>query len=91
MAPFTPITCMGDEKLPPRSPDLTPLDYYLWGYVKSKVYEFPKATDVKGLKERIDHCLKEIPIEMLHSSLLNFKTCLQKTIDNDGSHIELKL
>lgn len=23
---------------PPRSPDLTPLDYYLWGHVKSLVY-----------------------------------------------------
>ena len=23
---------------PPRSPDLTPLDYFLWGYLKSKVY-----------------------------------------------------
>jgi hypothetical protein len=24
---------------PPRSPDLTPLDYYLWGHVKALVYE----------------------------------------------------
>ena len=23
---------------PPRSPDLTPCDYFLWGYLKSKVY-----------------------------------------------------
>jgi hypothetical protein len=23
---------------PPRSPDLTPLDFFLWGYLKSKVY-----------------------------------------------------
>ena len=41
---------MGDEKWPPRSPDPIHFDYYLWGYVKSKVYESPKATDVKGLK-----------------------------------------
>ncbi len=24
---------------PPYSPDLSPLDYFLWGYVKSKCYE----------------------------------------------------
>ena len=24
---------------PPRSPDLTPLDYYLWGHMKTLVYE----------------------------------------------------
>jgi hypothetical protein len=23
---------------PPRSPDITPLDFFLWGYVKDKVY-----------------------------------------------------
>ena len=26
---------------PPRSPDLTPLDFFLWGYLKSKVYQTP--------------------------------------------------
>ena len=24
---------------PPRSPDITPCDFFLWGYVKSKVYK----------------------------------------------------
>ena len=26
---------------PPRSPDLTPLDFFLWGYVKDIVYRTP--------------------------------------------------
>ncbi|KAJ4451308.1 hypothetical protein ANN_02769 [Periplaneta americana] len=26
---------------PPRSPDLNPLDFYLWGHLKSLVYSFP--------------------------------------------------
>ena len=25
----------------PRSPDLTPCDFFLWGYLKSKVYKSP--------------------------------------------------
>jgi len=29
----------GPVARPPRSPDLTPLDYYLWGHVKTLVYE----------------------------------------------------
>jgi len=32
------ITKFDPVKLPPRSCDLTPLDYFLWGYVKSLVY-----------------------------------------------------
>lgn len=31
-------------KWPPRSPDLTPLDFFLWGYMKSLVYETPVDT-----------------------------------------------
>ena len=26
---------------PPRSPDITPLDFFLWGYVKNKVFSKP--------------------------------------------------
>jgi len=29
----------GLKDWPPRSPDLTPLDYFLWGYVKSECYK----------------------------------------------------
>ena len=32
------ISRNGDYNWPPRSCDLTPLDFFLWGYVKDKVY-----------------------------------------------------
>ena len=32
------ISRNGDYNCPPRSLDLTPLDVFLWGYVKDKVY-----------------------------------------------------
>lgn len=32
------ISRRGNINWPPRSCDLTPLDYFLWGYVKAKVY-----------------------------------------------------
>ena len=36
----------GDLEWPPRSPDLTVPDYFLWGYLKSKVYASkPKTID----------------------------------------------
>jgi hypothetical protein len=34
---------------PPRSPDITPLDFFLWGYVKDKVCA-AKVTAVEDLK-----------------------------------------
>jgi len=33
------ISLRGDIGWPPRSPDLTPCDFFLWGYLKAKVYK----------------------------------------------------
>ena len=37
---------------PPRSPDLTPFDYYLWGHMKTLVYE-SKVDSRTELRDRI--------------------------------------
>jgi hypothetical protein len=37
---------------PPRSPDLTSLDFYFWGYVKQCVYSV-RINDIEHLKVRI--------------------------------------
>ena len=37
---------------PPRSPDLTPCDYFLWGYLKDKVYRTPPQ-DINDLRRKI--------------------------------------
>lgn len=29
----------GPVQWPPRSPDLTPMDFFLWGYIKNEVYK----------------------------------------------------
>ena len=42
----------GPVAWPPRSPDLTPLDYYLWGHMKTLVYE-TKVESRAALRDRI--------------------------------------
>lgn len=37
---------------PPRSPDLTPMDFFVWGYVKNKVYVTPPR-NLQDLRQRI--------------------------------------
>ena len=39
---------------PPRSPDLTLLDFFLWGYLKSTVYATPPA-NLDKIEARIQH------------------------------------
>ena len=37
---------------PPRSPDLTPCDFFLWGHLKDKVFTTPPA-NIQELRARI--------------------------------------
>jgi hypothetical protein len=40
---------------PPRSPDLTPVDFYLWGGLKNSVYQ--KAKNTAGPEAQNSNCL----------------------------------
>ena len=44
---------------PPRSPDLNPCDFFLWGYLKSRVYN-PLPNNLDELKDNIIREIKKI-------------------------------
>ncbi|KAJ4427495.1 hypothetical protein ANN_25143 [Periplaneta americana] len=44
---------------PPRSPDFNPIDFYLWGHLKSLLYSSP-APDMESLRNRIVAGCEEI-------------------------------
>ncbi|GFT42100.1 uncharacterized protein TNCV_1668871 [Trichonephila clavipes] len=72
---------------PPRSLDLSPCDYWLWGYLKSQVYR-DRPTSLGMLKDNIRlQCLTIIP-DMLYSAVHNIIPRLQLLLRNDGEHIE---
>ena len=48
------------ENWPPRSCDITPLDYSPWGYVKSEVFRNKPAT-IDALEANITRVIHEIP------------------------------
>ena len=49
---------------PPLSPDLTPCDFFFWGYLKTKVYEQRPQT-LEPLKEAIRQEVAAITPEMI--------------------------
>ena len=57
------------ENWPPRSCDLTLLDYFLWGYVKSLVY-VDKPQSIDALEANITRVIKSIPADMLERKCL---------------------
>ena len=56
---------------PPRSCDLTPLDYYLWSAVKDKCYP-NKSETIDGLKENIREAVGEIQLHTIDNVLKNW-------------------
>ncbi|GBN43472.1 hypothetical protein AVEN_160876-1 [Araneus ventricosus] len=50
--------------LPPRSPDITPLDFYLWGYVKQHVYS-ERINDINHLQQRITDVIHSVTPDVL--------------------------
>ncbi|GFW09487.1 putative LOC100569746 [Trichonephila clavipes] len=53
------ISHFGPVNWPPRSCDLTPLDYFLWGYVKSLVYAYKPQT-LDYLEDNIHRVIADI-------------------------------
>lgn len=78
----------GPTKWPPRSPDLTPLDFFLWGFVKDIVYSSPVA-DLETLKRRITNAVMSVTVDMLTKTWNEIKNRLVDIQDTRGAHIEV--
>ncbi|GFV24859.1 putative transposable element [Trichonephila clavipes] len=69
------ISRFGPVNWPPRSCDLTPLDYFLWGYVKSLVYA-DKPQTLHHLEDNIRRVIADIRPQMLEKVIENWTSRL---------------
>ncbi|GFT26624.1 hypothetical protein TNCV_3604351 [Trichonephila clavipes] len=69
------ISRFGPVNWPPRSCDLTPLDYFLWGYVKSLVYA-DKPQTLDHLEDNIRRVIVDIRPQMLEKVIENWTSRL---------------
>lgn len=77
----------GPIEWPPRSPDLTPLDFFLWGYLKSKVY-VEKLLNLEDLKNRIRLEMRRISPEVIHRVQEEFVSRLAYCQETNGWQFE---
>lgn len=77
----------GPLEWPPRSPDLTPMDFFLWGYLKSKVF-ITEPDSLLDLRQRIiDECVA-IPRETFSNVRQEISNRLYHCQEVQGRHFE---
>lgn len=64
-------------------------DYFIWGYLKSKVYS-PKPKTLDELEERIRYEIEDLPRETILNAVYSLKNRALKYILNGGGHFEIK-
>lgn len=79
----------GPTAWPPRSPDLTPLDFYVWGHLKQLVYA-RSVNNLEELRQRIVNCCEEIRrtpgiFERVRRSFI--RRC-ESCLEMNGGHVE---
>lgn len=80
----------GPINWPPRSPDLTPLDSFLWSRLKSVVYS-PQPHSIDKLKYNIREASRNIPLEVASRVHQNMLKRVDKCIELEGRYFEHRL
>ena len=77
----------GPVAWPPRSPDLTPCDFFLWGYIKDRVFSNLPST-ISELKTRIRAVISSITEETLQKVVENTEFRMRLLLRQNGAHFE---
>ena len=86
MFPGHVVSLRGDIGWSLRSPDLSPCDFFLWGYLKAQVYQNrPQA--LEALREAITQEVAAIPPEMIRRVMGNYRERLNECIVNEDRHL----
>ena len=80
------ISRRADVVWPPRSCDLTPLDYYLWGAVKDECYA-DKPETIEALNDNIREAIGEIQLHTIDNVLKNWADRVSYCMASRGSHL----
>ena len=78
-----------DVEWPARSPDLTPCDFFLWGYMKPRVFTSPPA-DIFHLRRKIIHEFEQLALDrgMITRAVAAMQQRARVCIQRNGGHVE---
>ncbi|KYM95731.1 hypothetical protein ALC62_13638 [Cyphomyrmex costatus] len=72
---------------PPRSPDLTPMDFFAWGYIRDQVYQtLPRSRE--DLIEKIQAASRNITLAILFKVRQSFMQRVALCLEESGGYFE---
>lgn len=82
------ISNSGPTAWPARSPDLSPLDFFLWGLMKNTVYDFEPPENINILEERVRDAFNNINRNTLGRATTSVLRRCQNCVQQNGQHFE---
>ena len=73
---------------PPRSPDLSPLDFFPWGYIKNIVYA-EEIRNIQHVQERITSAIETVTLDMIQKTWQETELRLDVSRATNAAHIEM--
>ena len=71
----------------PHSPDLSPPDFFLWGYLKDRVYK-NRPRSIADLKNEIRREIGAITPQMRRNVMQSFRKRIDACIERNRGHLE---
>ena len=77
------------EQWPPNSPDINPLDFYVWGAMLHMYEQLsPRPRDIEQLKVALQRIWDDVPLEEIQAAVLSVRKRLSACIRAEGGHFE---
>ena len=76
---------------PSRSPDLTPCDFFLWGYVKTHVFMPPIPRKLQQLRNKVIQVCNQITPQMITNAMNDMTDRAQQCVHRAGEAVEVRL
>ena len=72
---------------PPYSPDLSPLDFFLWGWAESHVRRI-KPSSISELKTAVEEVIGSVPEDFVRAAAANVRKRCEACLTASGGHFE---
>lgn len=73
---------------PARSPDMNPLDFFMWGHITNLIHDRKYNNGIELKDAILQACHRILPQSIWNATVLGFERRLRFCLDRQGGHFE---